>query len=217
MFSQNANAYLLFYRRRTSSPLGGQSHTKVEAARLNLAKEDESVEANTTADTQLPTPPNEDDTYSGTAYPKTPSSSNDYTLSSDHWRSISSAPYSLPSPAADDPPGFDESIDTNDILSNYDNHTLTHSRLGFNFPDPSSSTSPTSSVEAEADVDTDPDLEDDDWQGSSSFQVRAPSPTWSELGIDRIGSPSDSSLSDNPFADVHAHRQDDELSLASAS
>ncbi len=126
-------------------------------------------------------------------------------------------PYSLPSPAADDPPGFDESIDTNDILSNYDNHTLTHSRLGFNFPDPSSSTSPTSSVEAEADVDTDPDLEDDDWQGSSSFQVRAPSPTWSELGIDRIGSPSDSSLSDNPFADVHAHRQDDELSLASAS
>ncbi|SJL03848.1 uncharacterized protein ARMOST_07205 [Armillaria ostoyae] len=213
----NANAYLLFYRRRTSSPLGGQSHMMVEAARLNLTKEDESVEANITADTQLPTPPNEDDAYSGTVYPKTPSLSDDFTLSSDHWPPTSSAPYSLPSPAADDPPGFDESIDSNDILSNYDNHTLTHSRLGYNFPDPSSSTSPTSSVEAEADVDTDPDLEDDDWQGSSSLRVRAPSPTWSELGLERIASPSDSSLSDNPFADVHAHRQDDELSLASAS
>ncbi|KAG7439780.1 cysteine proteinase [Guyanagaster necrorhizus] len=216
----NANAYLLFYRRRTSSPLGGKTHAKVEAARLNLTKEDESVEANTTVDTQLPTPPNEEDTYSGTVYSKTPSLSDDFTLPTDRWRPISSAPYSLPSPAADDPPGFDESIDSNDLLSNYDDHALTHSRLGYNFPDPSSNASPTSSVEAEADLDTDPDLEDEDWQGSgsSSFRVRETSPTLSEIGLDRMGSPSDSSLSDlNPFADVHGNRQDEELSLASAS
>ncbi|KAK0202664.1 hypothetical protein DFS33DRAFT_1342014 [Desarmillaria ectypa] len=201
----NANAYLLFYRRRTSSQLGGKTHAKVEAARLNLTKEDESVEVNTTVDTQLPTPPNEEDIYSGAVYPKTPSLSDDFTLPNDRWRPISSAPYSLPSPAADDPPGFDESIDSNDLLSNYDDHALTHSRLGYNFPDPSSNTSPTSSVEVEADLDTDPDLEDEDWQGSSSFRVRAASPTWSDIGLDRMASPSDSSLSDlNSFVDVHA-------------
>lgn len=31
---QNANAYLLFYRRRASKPLGGATHEKLEAARL---------------------------------------------------------------------------------------------------------------------------------------------------------------------------------------
>ncbi|KAF8273104.1 hypothetical protein EI94DRAFT_1769417 [Lactarius quietus] len=31
----NADAYLLFYKRRTSRPLGGKTHNKIEAARLN--------------------------------------------------------------------------------------------------------------------------------------------------------------------------------------
>jgi ubiquitin carboxyl-terminal hydrolase 4/11/15 len=53
--SVNANAYLLFYRRRTSSPLGGKTHIKIEAAQNQAASQaNESQE-----DTQLPTPPSE--------------------------------------------------------------------------------------------------------------------------------------------------------------
>jgi ubiquitin carboxyl-terminal hydrolase 4/11/15 len=57
---QNSDAYLLFYKRRTSRPLGGKTHSKIEAARLNS-------EPSSAAETpvpvhineQLPTPPDE--------------------------------------------------------------------------------------------------------------------------------------------------------------
>lgn len=56
----NADAYLLFYKRRTSRPLGGKTHTKIEAARTNsepssLTETPMPVSINE----QLPTPPDE--------------------------------------------------------------------------------------------------------------------------------------------------------------
>ncbi|KAJ7574396.1 hypothetical protein C8J56DRAFT_979520 [Mycena floridula] len=55
----NANAYLLFYRRRTATPLGGKSHQKTEEARRNPKKEEPIVDDKTNIQTQLPTPPSE--------------------------------------------------------------------------------------------------------------------------------------------------------------
>jgi ubiquitin carboxyl-terminal hydrolase 4/11/15 len=57
---QNSDAYLLFYKRRTSRPLGGKTHSKIEAARLNsepssVAETPVPVHINE----QLPTPPDE--------------------------------------------------------------------------------------------------------------------------------------------------------------
>jgi len=56
----NSDAYLLFYKRRTSRPLGGKTHTKIEAARLysetsSVAETPVPVHINE----QLPTPPDE--------------------------------------------------------------------------------------------------------------------------------------------------------------
>jgi len=48
---QNRNAYLLFYRRRTSRPIGGKTHAKIQAARQNNSQK--------AASTTLPTPPDE--------------------------------------------------------------------------------------------------------------------------------------------------------------
>src|SRR5712692_2872000 len=57
---QNTDAYLLFYKRRTSRPLGGKTHSKIEAARLysepsSVAETPVPVHVNE----QLPTPPDE--------------------------------------------------------------------------------------------------------------------------------------------------------------
>jgi hypothetical protein len=67
--AQNANAYLLFYRRRTSRPLGGKTHEKVEEARARAPSPDaEPAPAPAPApaaagadgeEAQLPTPPSE--------------------------------------------------------------------------------------------------------------------------------------------------------------
>ncbi|VDC00997.1 unnamed protein product, partial [Peniophora sp. CBMAI 1063] len=78
----NSNAYLLFYRRRTSRPLGGKTHDKIAAAQSQsqsqsasqsastsspsvtistAAPEDEDdADADTSINTQLPTPPSRD-------------------------------------------------------------------------------------------------------------------------------------------------------------
>ncbi|KAJ7203950.1 hypothetical protein B0H12DRAFT_474594 [Mycena haematopus] len=46
----NANAYLLFYRRRTAEPLGGKTQAKIETARLKRQEPSESSSATTTLD-----------------------------------------------------------------------------------------------------------------------------------------------------------------------
>jgi hypothetical protein len=67
MMMQNANAYLLFYRRRTSRPLGGKTHVKVEEARARAPPPD-AEPASASADVeseepQLPTPPSEENGF----------------------------------------------------------------------------------------------------------------------------------------------------------
>lgn len=64
MYIQNANAYLLFYKRRTSRPLGGKSFAKVEAARQNLNSVDDPTfepRSQEFEQSQLATPPQESD------------------------------------------------------------------------------------------------------------------------------------------------------------
>ncbi|KAF8916239.1 hypothetical protein CPB85DRAFT_1374694 [Mucidula mucida] len=93
----NPNAYLLFYRRRSSTPLGGKTYTKVQEARTKpktLVKEP--------FVTQLPTPPNEPLPFS--AYNRIGSSS------SQSWpspRNIAPA-----SPLADDLPALTDDADS---------------------------------------------------------------------------------------------------------
>ncbi|KAH9074760.1 hypothetical protein EDB83DRAFT_2353143 [Lactarius deliciosus] len=56
----NADAYLLFYKRRTSRPLGGKTHTKIEAARLNSEPSSlTETPVPVIINEQLPTPPDE--------------------------------------------------------------------------------------------------------------------------------------------------------------
>ena len=57
MKSQNANAYLLFYKRRSDLPVGGKTFEKIEAARQKIA----TVEAETISQANLPTPPEDTD------------------------------------------------------------------------------------------------------------------------------------------------------------
>ncbi|CAL1715008.1 unnamed protein product [Somion occarium] len=54
----SSNAYLLFYKRRTSRPLGGKSHLKIEEAR-NKPKPSTPTPEVKIEDSQLPTPPAE--------------------------------------------------------------------------------------------------------------------------------------------------------------
>ncbi|TCD71861.1 CSN-associated deubiquitinating enzyme Ubp12 [Steccherinum ochraceum] len=144
-YAVNSNAYLLFYKRRTTRPLGGKSHEKIEAARQHpkATTSDAAME-----DTQLPTPPSEpmrplislprshhDDADVGWSTPPD-------TRSSSASRGSSSPP-----PLDDvDPPSFDDSALDPLILA-------THR---FDMPDPLPSPSlpsPSSSNEAEMDSD----------------------------------------------------------------
>jgi len=71
----NANAYLLFYRRRSNSPLGGKTHHRIEEARTRataIPSFSEEPQADTSSgsqamkvDTQLPTPPDEETNFGG--------------------------------------------------------------------------------------------------------------------------------------------------------
>ncbi|KAK2463565.1 hypothetical protein APHAL10511_004316 [Amanita phalloides] len=90
----NANAYLLFYRRRTDTPLGGKTHTIIEARKRakqepGIIPDSEQRESLMAVDTQLPTPPEEskhegrfspielDDTYAANPFAKLWQLSND--------------------------------------------------------------------------------------------------------------------------------------------
>ncbi|TDL23595.1 UCH-domain-containing protein [Rickenella mellea] len=160
----NANAYLLFYKRRTNRPIGGKTHDKVQAAR-ERPPVDERVEI-----PQLPTPPDEPRTRSTALAPHHGFSKN---LSVSHLLPTSveegstpdtlanTSPASSPPPLDDgDPPlfedaGFDELLDHSLDL----NDPRVRPSRRFDFPDPSMmrtssmQNSPTSSNEAEPDTD----------------------------------------------------------------
>ena len=162
---QNANAYLLFYRRRTSRPIGGKTFEKIEAAKFNPLQNSALTQIDNRANRfeaqQLPTPP--DDSVIRSPMPGL-ASLTDITQSiqplsymtptNEDWptpltNTRSSPASSLPGLDDGDPPSFDDSqfddlVDSPPMLA-----------LGHPYARNFGTTSPTSSIEAE------PDLEDE--------------------------------------------------------
>ncbi|KAG5645703.1 hypothetical protein DXG03_005398 [Asterophora parasitica] len=197
-FLKNANAYLLFYRRRSASPLGGKTHHKIEETRLkNETKPDDKL----FADTQLPTPPSEDIGFtSGITLPSSSQPVDSWTLRSHS----SNAGSSVATPSPDDLPDVEEP--SHDLFtSNLD--PLLISSEQFDFPNPDSGkASPTSSIEAEIDS----EAEDRDWEeGTSTFQVGINEVLGNSPGQSRLASPSSSSsvLDMDPFDDVNEQKR----------
>ncbi|KAI5120377.1 hypothetical protein M0805_006899 [Coniferiporia weirii] len=166
----NANAYLLFYKRRTSRPTGGKTYEKVEAARQKLAPSEEEH----ASDVQLPTPP--DDAEVSQTVEKTTQKllrgllrqgpRTDADLASESWRSLDSGPSLGLSPS---PPALDEN--EVELLSENENEPppfreatfdpLTPSTHRYDFPDPASlMTSPASSNAADPGPDVNTDLQE---------------------------------------------------------
>ncbi|KAI0077704.1 cysteine proteinase [Panus rudis PR-1116 ss-1] len=141
----NQNAYLLFYRRRTSHPLGGKSWEKIEEFRNKPRLE--TTDSRVKVSTQLPTPPSEAKSLLDP----------DELISSATPLSLPSfSPGSSPPPLDDgDPPAFEEALDDPVIQSSLGQLTDLPITVNpdFDFPDPGSRASPSSSVEAEADPD----------------------------------------------------------------
>ena len=172
---QNANAYLLFYRKRTTQPLGGTTAQKIEQARLQPSSLSPKFEP-VSIDTQLPTPPDEATSLDeGTNHaakfkdrevygPARPPHGEDWSLPRSHDASNGGSMGSSP-PQLDDIelsnfetlPPFAHMAALNEFLM----------APQFTFPDPSSKASPTSSNEAEPDLDEDqPEDAEDTWRGN---------------------------------------------------
>ncbi|KAH9852032.1 cysteine proteinase [Lenzites betulinus] len=143
----NSNAYLLFYRRRTSRPLGGKSHVKIEEARALAIAQHEAAHREVT---QVPTPPSEDSSSAG-------ASSKPPTLL--EWPTPKSMPNTSPissTLALDDRlPSFDEAQLDPVMQSSLGLGDLPLIGGELELPDPLSHGSPSS-------VDAEPDLENDD-------------------------------------------------------
>jgi len=139
--SVNANAYLLFYRRRSNSPLGGKSFHKIEEAKQQPSNAEVNESPAMTIDTHLPTPPNEP-TSNGMSTSIAPHFPLHSDVDQEQWNLRSIAVSSLPSPPADDPIDAQD-YSQDDLLratQHYDLYT-------------SNKASPTSSNEADADLD----------------------------------------------------------------
>lgn len=180
---QNANAYLLFYKRRTTEPLGGKTYYKIEEARLSI---DEAVDSTPSMDTQLPTPPNE------VVAPTFVSPQKPQNIG---WRTPPSHNRSTPSsspPPLDEPPSFEESQHDQLLPSTGLNSLLMDDEQTLHFPKPS----PTSSNEVEADDDDPADL-----RGFESSPIQLMEGEWQ-----RLSSPSASPVDSdsNPFSDANS-------------
>lgn len=168
-FTQNSNAYLLFYKRRSSRPLGGKTHEKIELFR-NRAKEVPSIDEPGAEETQLPTPPSEGSKPIGSN--KLTRFTGDQGSSQWGWGSSSNArssPGSTPPPLSevepDELPSFDASLDDEVVES-----SLTPIHLSsYSFPDHRQRGSPTSSNEAEPDLEENTLPEDDSLDDSGEF------------------------------------------------
>ncbi|KAG6908782.1 hypothetical protein DXG01_003311 [Tephrocybe rancida] len=200
----NSSAYLLFYRRRSSSPLGGKTHHKIEEARLKLKSQKPQGDGDDSMiiETQLPTPPSEDSGYA-TALPLPESQ----TLPGDSWtiRSQgSTAGSSVASPSPEHLPSFEESQSHDDNNGPLDPLLLSADPERFEFPDPSAKASPTSSNEAEI------DSEELEWDVGASIRVGV-TEVVPDSSPDRSSgfrsSPSSSSISDiDPLGDVNTQK-----------
>ncbi|KAJ7812757.1 hypothetical protein B0H14DRAFT_2856237 [Mycena olivaceomarginata] len=170
----NANAYLLFYRRRTTEPLGGKTKAIIEAARLKRESEsskpiaDEGVAALDARDDDLDLPG----------------------LTTFASGSMRSAGGSSPSSISmhDEPP---------DLVDGLDDDPLVRAGQRFDFPDPSSNKA------AEGDTDDAwrmPYSFDSAGSPTQWSPIRSPG----TLDTLHSPSENSSSLSDNPFTDGHA-------------
>ncbi|KAG6832675.1 hypothetical protein H0H87_000857 [Tephrocybe sp. NHM501043] len=196
----NPNAYVLFYRRRSTAPIGGKTHHKIEKARL---KSQNDVNDSMNLETQLPTPPSEDSGYMSALPLREPRP-----RPADPWSirsQDSNASSSVASPSPEDLPSFEESQSQDHVNGTLDPLLLSSER--FDFPDPSAKASPTSSNEAEIDSE---DV-DQDWDTSTSVKVgvREVNPESSpDGGSSRLrSSSSTSSISDmGSFSDVNVQK-----------
>lgn len=169
---QNTDAYLLFYKRRTRRPLGGKTHSKIEAARLysepsSIAETPVPVHVNE----QLPTPPDEPLTMItvSSSRKKEPSQANHNWPSTGRWptpqsesSSISTSPPPLDE-ADSELPSFSESQFDDTLQDSLDPLMLSSNRFDIR------AVSPTSSNEAEIDSDDEPNahvIEPDSRQAS---------------------------------------------------
>ena len=150
---QNTDAYLLFYKRRTDRPLGGKTHSKIEAARSysepsSVAETPVPVHVNE----QLPTPPDEPLTMItvSSSRKKEPSQASHNWPSTGRWptpqsesSSISTSPPPLDE-ADNELPSFSESHFDDTLQDSLDPLMLSSNRFDM---------SPTSSNEVEIDSD----------------------------------------------------------------
>ncbi|PFH51822.1 hypothetical protein AMATHDRAFT_74701 [Amanita thiersii Skay4041] len=152
----NANAYLLFYRRRTSNPLGGKTYEKVQQVqnKANLVTT-RSTDTSATAmivDTQLPTPPDE----SRLELPSSPAETEDaygsvpLSRKREQWRSLDASPTASPSL---DSYSLHDELQDDLTFPEQGEDPLSAATSRYDFPNPSSRASPTSSNEALADQD----------------------------------------------------------------
>ncbi|CDO75837.1 hypothetical protein BN946_scf184951.g35 [Trametes cinnabarina] len=148
----NANAYLLFYRRRANHPLGGKSYAKVEEIRAHAP---EQVVSAPQEDMQLPTPPSEESlSRDDPEVISNPPTVIDWPTPNSMSRSSPAS--SSPLPLDDRPPPFDEALFDPLIQSSLGE--LGEIPIGasqLELPDPLSRGSPSS-------IDAEPDLENDD-------------------------------------------------------
>ncbi|KAI0955073.1 hypothetical protein AcW1_006764 [Taiwanofungus camphoratus] len=156
----NPNAYLLFYKKRTSWPLGGKSHAKIQEARNGLRNR---LEGPPEEESQLSTQPNGGPKATGNmitlarkvAQDPVSSMTSTRSLGSDGWptpqSNARSSPASSPPPLDDaDPPSFADAQYDGLVQSSLD--PLALSAHQFDFPDPSSRSSPASSLDVEPDL-----------------------------------------------------------------
>ncbi|KAF9054527.1 hypothetical protein BJ165DRAFT_1439580 [Panaeolus papilionaceus] len=202
--SVNANAYLLFYRRRTTSPLGGKSVEKVNEAAARSKDVESVVLEDPPAVIDMQTPPLYDQEESSVMLGELPNANYDF----DVWKlrpEDSNAGSSAPSPPQD---AFDGDDDENFELDNMDDNMNNIKMLrdswmrsrkdGFPYR---GKPSPTSSNEAEMDLEDDADPE---WDNNMS-QVLV-----MEASGNASPSYSDNSAS-SPFSDANAQRSSSKL------
>jgi len=191
---KNANAYLLFYRRRSNGPLGGRTQEKIEEARRKEEIDEVEVESTAEHDVQLPTPPSESATQAPFPFPLTQQhSSLGYLTPRSNTRST---PASSPPPLDDgDPPGFEDSQNDELLIPDDVLGPLEITSQQFDFPDPSARASPTSSIEAEPDYDDPP--------RSSLFHPNADVNRWI---TNRNGLPSPVGSEMDPFSDANLQK-----------
>ncbi|EJF64133.1 cysteine proteinase [Dichomitus squalens LYAD-421 SS1] len=145
----NSNAYLLFYRRRTRRPIGGKSHEKVEAARVQPKVHVDDVSHR---GMQIPTPPSDGSVSRGDpSVGSIPATILEWPTPDSM---VPSSPSSPPPPLEGLPPSFDDAL-YDPIVQSSPLAEIQLSAAQLEFPDPSSHGSPSS-------VDAEPDLEDND-------------------------------------------------------